>query len=248
MNLKEQTYRIKEIMGLFTESIGKKVVCNNCDWSWDLSDGGKEPYLCHKCGHDNQINEYVLNEQTDGIDDFMTKTVETYPKIKPYSEIIKKFILNSNSKKIEVADFKYPAAGLALHSGVLLNSTIFNYPLPLFLFVVFHEIAHQYQYKKYGDKKMYEFYNDELSLKDAAKTMKQIELVADEFAMRKVREFIKLGLLNRGQEIRQGVYKNIPLLHFEKLISTIKTQLKGKDVNDFNVIANLFYNMLKSDG
>lgn len=247
MNLSEQTYRIKQMMKLFSESDVKKVVCDNCDWSWNLSDGGKEPYLCHKCGNDNQINDYALNEQTDGIDEFITKTIETYPEVEPYSQIIKKFILNSNSKKIEVSNFKYPAAGLALHTGVLLNSNIFKTTLPYFLFVVFHEIAHQYQYKKYGDGKMYEFYNDKLSLEDAAKTMKQIELVADEFAMRKVREFIKLGLLNKGQEIRQGSYKNVPISHFEKLISQIKSQLKGKDVNDFDIIANLFYNMLKSD-
>jgi hypothetical protein len=30
-----------------------KVICNNCDWSWKLSEGGNEPYLCHKCGTDN---------------------------------------------------------------------------------------------------------------------------------------------------------------------------------------------------
>ena len=30
-----------------------KVICNNCDWSWKLSEGGNEPYVCHKCGTDN---------------------------------------------------------------------------------------------------------------------------------------------------------------------------------------------------
>jgi len=38
--------------------VGDKVVCDNCGWSWDISSGGKDPYLCHKCGHDNTpINE-----------------------------------------------------------------------------------------------------------------------------------------------------------------------------------------------
>jgi ribosome assembly protein YihI (activator of Der GTPase) len=30
-----------------------KVKCKGCDWSWDLKDGGSDPYVCHKCGEDN---------------------------------------------------------------------------------------------------------------------------------------------------------------------------------------------------
>ena len=32
----------------------KKIYCGNCDWSWKLSDGGDDPYICHKCGHNNE--------------------------------------------------------------------------------------------------------------------------------------------------------------------------------------------------
>lgn len=31
----------------------KKVECKGCGWSWDLKDGGNDPYVCHKCGKDN---------------------------------------------------------------------------------------------------------------------------------------------------------------------------------------------------
>ena len=34
----------------------EKVVCQECGWSWDLSDGGDDPYTCHKCGHTNENN------------------------------------------------------------------------------------------------------------------------------------------------------------------------------------------------
>jgi ribosomal protein S18 acetylase RimI-like enzyme/DNA-directed RNA polymerase subunit RPC12/RpoP len=33
------------------------VKCSNCGWKWKLKDGGKKPYLCHKCGHDNSKAE-----------------------------------------------------------------------------------------------------------------------------------------------------------------------------------------------
>ena len=32
------------------------VICDNCGWSWELSDGGDDLYMCHKCGHDNSEN------------------------------------------------------------------------------------------------------------------------------------------------------------------------------------------------
>lgn len=55
----------------------KKIECKGCGWSWDLKDGGSDPYMCHKCGQDNTdyykfkisiskedqeyINESILN-------------------------------------------------------------------------------------------------------------------------------------------------------------------------------------------
>jgi tRNA(Ile2) C34 agmatinyltransferase TiaS len=31
-----------------------KVTCDECGWSWKLSEGGHDPYMCHKCGHNNE--------------------------------------------------------------------------------------------------------------------------------------------------------------------------------------------------
>jgi tRNA(Ile2) C34 agmatinyltransferase TiaS len=32
----------------------EKVVCDECGWSWKLSEGGDDLYICHKCGHNNE--------------------------------------------------------------------------------------------------------------------------------------------------------------------------------------------------
>jgi hypothetical protein len=37
-----------------------EVICDNCSWEWNKKDGGKDLYICHKCGHDNTPNK--LNE------------------------------------------------------------------------------------------------------------------------------------------------------------------------------------------
>jgi len=38
--------------------VGDKIVCDNCNWSWKIVDGGDDLFICHKCGHDNTpLNE-----------------------------------------------------------------------------------------------------------------------------------------------------------------------------------------------
>jgi hypothetical protein len=41
------------------------IKCENCGWEWKLDDGGTDPYICHKCRHDNndQIDEYDVDEE-----------------------------------------------------------------------------------------------------------------------------------------------------------------------------------------
>ena len=59
------------IKKLILEQVTKtKVICDNCGWSWNIKDGGKDPYVCHKCGHDNtpkkklkEEEENILNEK-----------------------------------------------------------------------------------------------------------------------------------------------------------------------------------------
>ena len=187
----------------------------------------------------------VLREETQGIEQFLIQVMETYPETEGFIDNIESFIKNSNCKKIEVAAFKYPALGLAVHNGVLFNQLIFKQQLPDFLFIVFHEIVHQYQYKKYGDEKMYEFYLDETDVKEAAIAMKKIEIIADEFANRKVREFVKLGFINAPNRKTLSMYKDVPLNHFERLISQTKDTIRSKNVSSFDEIADIFYNMIK---
>ena len=52
--------KLKDILNEKIE--GSKVICDKCDWHWDISDGYDDgetnPYLCHKCGNDNTpVNE-----------------------------------------------------------------------------------------------------------------------------------------------------------------------------------------------
>jgi hypothetical protein len=45
----DQIRRILEIV----DSEVIKCKGKGCNWKWNLSDGGDDPFICHKCGHDN---------------------------------------------------------------------------------------------------------------------------------------------------------------------------------------------------
>lgn len=165
----------------------------------------------------------LLTEAVEGLDEFKKKTLENYPEIIEYWDVIEKFIRDSECKKIEIEPIKIGIA-VSMINGVLFNKNIFSLPITEFLFTIFHEIAHQYQYKKYGIEKMTSFYSDELPIEDAAKFMYDTEIIADDLATRKLRELQKYGYLE-NLNIPDGYYKLAPLKQFEKLIENIKLAL-----------------------
>ena len=117
-------------------------------------------------------SHYNLLVEQVGLDEFMSIMDQTFPDSVYAMDTIAKFIRQSGCQKIELINFKYPALGAALHDRVILNNQLLKYNFTFFLYAVFHEIAHQYQYKKYGIDKMYGAYVGEIPVEEAAKFIK----------------------------------------------------------------------------
>jgi hypothetical protein len=192
-----------------------------------------------------EIFKTLINEETDGITIFLNKIQSEYDiSDSLYVEMLD-FIEESGCKKIEFAKFNYPALGLALHNGVLINSNMIGDNLSFLIFVIFHEVAHQFQFKKYGDKIMYGVYSGDVSIDEAAKFMKHTEEVADEFAMRKIRELQKKGLIDNNYRANSP-YRNISVQSIKSMIVRFRDDLKSKKITSPNDISKYFYNMVKS--
>jgi len=192
-----------------------------------------------------EIFKTLINEETDGITIFLNKIQAEYDiSDSLYTELME-FIEKSNCKKIEFAKFNYPAIGLALHNGVLINSNMIGDNLSFLIFVIFHEVAHQFQFKKYGDKIMYGVYSGDVSIDEAAKFMKHTEEVADEFAMRKIRELQKKGLIDDNYRANSP-YRNISVQSIKSMIIRFRDNLESKNITSPNDISKYFYNMVKS--
>jgi hypothetical protein len=192
-----------------------------------------------------EIFKTLINEETDGITIFLNKIQAEYDiSDSLYVEMLD-FIEESGCKKIEFAKFNYPAIGLALHNGVLINSNMIGDNLSFLIFVIFHEVAHQFQFKKYGDKIMYGVYSGDVSIDEAAKFMKHTEEVADEFAMRKIRELQKKGLIDDNYRANSP-YRNISVQSIKSMIIRFRDDLESKNITSPNDISKYFYNMVKS--
>lgn len=193
-----------------------------------------------------QTTKRVIKEETEGIDSFIEKLKSKYEISDELKNLIVDFINNSNCKKIEFAGFKVAALGLALHSGVLINTGILNQELEYVLFIILHEIAHQYQFKKYGEDVMYSCYLGEISSKEAAKFMQKTEIVADEFATRKIRELQKKGLI-KNNFVSPQIYKKTPFSAIEWTTNMLRQEIKKNKIQSPEKVSEYFYNMVKSE-
>ena len=187
----------------------------------------------------------ILKEETQGLDVFINEIKSKHKISDELSDTIKNFIVQSGCNKIEFSNFKIGAMGVALHDFVLINKVVLQQKLELLLFIIFHEVAHQYQFKKYGKDIMYDCYLGEVNDEEAAEFMKKTEMVADEFATRKIRELQKKDLIDKNF-IPPSVYKNAPITQIITLIKNIRLQIKQQKITTPEKVSEFFYNMVKA--
>ena len=194
----------------------------------------------------NETQYNLVLEQTSGLDEFLDKVKEKYNINDDFISKIKQFILNSDCKKIMVQNIRMGEA-LALSDRVVITPGVFNNSLGIFLFILFHEIAHQYQFKKYGEETMYSVYVGDTSIEEAAEFMKKTELVADEFARKKVREFVNLGFIPQEDATFNGMYKNVSINQLKGMILQFRNVIRQGRITKPSEVSEFFYNMVKSD-
>lgn len=112
MNLQQTIRRI------LIEEFDKKITCKKCGWSWKFSEGGDEPYLCHKCGNDNSKKESNTKKERlqKSIDEIGLSKVVKMAGIERVSKILgttplqlaQDFFLN---KSFSINDFDVPTGG-----------------------------------------------------------------------------------------------------------------------------------------
>lgn len=191
-----------------------------------------------------RLVKQIIIESAEGIDDFINTISNKYE----ISEELKSEILNtiesSGCKKISIKPIKMGDA-VSLVDQVVLHPNVLRYGLPKFLFILFHELAHQFQFRKYGEEKMLELYLEEISIKDAAEYMFGVEKVADEFGMRKVSTLKRKGLINFSDGQVNKSYAGFTPSRFEYMIKEFRKELKLAKIDNPKKISEFLYNMIK---
>jgi len=187
----------------------------------------------------------ILKENTKRLDPFIDEILSVHKMSNELIDFIKKFIEESNCKRIDFSKFKMGVMGVALETGVLINRTALNQSLPFLLFLIFHEITHQYQFKKYGEKVMYDCYIGNVSEIEGAEFMKHTEEVADDLASRKIRELQKLGLI--GEYTPMQMYKNLPIEQIKMMVNHFRNEMRIKNIQSPKKVSEYFYNIVKSE-
>lgn len=92
---------------------GSTVECEKCDWRWKISDGGKDPYVCHKCGFDNS-DRYGINEFTNKLERDMIKLADILNEAKKQDNTFEDFAETRGKGAEKIADTAKEKGGLAM--------------------------------------------------------------------------------------------------------------------------------------
>ena len=148
--LKDSEYwaYLKGYNPLFEKIVGDSIVCDSCNWTWKIEDGGSDLYICHKCGHDNtpkETNNFfepIKDKQLDLNISSEPSRVDYY-KDHIQNVIPSNFKVEKNKDKIVVSNIK-PKTGLENNlefKELLVSLTIYMMdhinidPLPDLIFI-----------------------------------------------------------------------------------------------------------------
>jgi|TARA_B100001094_G_scaffold114204_1_gene110181 hypothetical protein len=109
--------------------VGDKIHCDNCNHSWEIKDGGKDLYLCHKCGYNNPINE---NLKELGITDFKSLFKKMPPQLQKRVLNLKNF-----GQRLD----KHPEGNVLKHTIMVVNRSIKDNDIDIAIAAMFHDIG-----------------------------------------------------------------------------------------------------------
>lgn len=230
------------IRRIIREEITKeKVICDKCGWSWKLSEGGEDKYVCHKCGHDNaEVKKSNLEIVFDRLsENFPEEHKDKLIKIRNFVEdYIRKNDYNVKFSKHCNTGFQ----GVRTNKEIIICNPSNLGSLGDFLYTIFHEIRHESQITRIKMDNPISDYD----LNDFEKIYDQyweMELDADQFAKNMIAKFVStfdLPLDLSKKFFRLSLYiKSYPSMSLyirntlQSIIDTIKDlRSRGIEVKD----------------
>ncbi len=172
--------------------------------------------------------------RVDGLIGFISQLRSTRPDLSESSLTeIQKFIELSGCKRIRFARMSDRAMGISKTNECVINQDLIKLPLQYLVYILLHEIVHQYQYKKYGKDYMLDVYLDELCLEQAVQTLLHAERVADRLSISRTTRMIgKNMIVPRYLNIKDTTQLKKHIVEIRKAVSTLN--LKSiEEINEY---------------
>lgn len=159
---------------------------------------------------------------------------------------LKSDIEKSDTKGIYYAEFRQPALGFVTTNSVYINKMLLNSDCGDLLFTIFHELAHQHQYRKYGNDMTSLIYRSNSNIDVILDKILDIEYVADEFATRKLREYEKIpGLSTLSKRVHLAKkHKFIDKNQIKMMISQFKSVIDSYQFKSDEELTTMLYNSI----
>jgi hypothetical protein len=149
---------------------------------------------------------------------------------------IEKFISSSGCKSFKFLPLKSTTGGISAPDYCIISSNLDYLPLNIYLYIILHEIAHQFQYKKYGKDVALSVY-DSTPISESLDKLLFLESQADRLAIFKLKQLNKKHNLN----LEIPPYRYLGMKDTSKLkryIEETKKEVSSAKLTDIESINN----------
>jgi predicted metal-dependent hydrolase len=161
-------------------------------------------------------------------------------------EELKHFIYNSGCKSIRFDDMSMKALGISKTDECVLSYKVLEiYPEYMF-YIILHELAHQYQYKKYGKNLTLDIYNDKLEIEYAVEKLLWLEKIADRLAIKKMKYIFNI-CKKEPIDIKPRYLNLTDTEYLKTYILKIREDVKNFELKTIEDINNYIHKTIKNE-
>ena len=185
------------------------------------------------------------NEKVKGLDTFLSKLHIAFKDI-PVDLLldVKEFIENSRCQEIRFEPLN-GALGIALTDVCIISTHALTASLQNALYIIFHEVAHHFQYTKHGERFVEELYFDRMNIDKAVDFLLKTEITADRYAINKVKQLFSIYFPNKPVLIK-SLYKSQSREYIKNHLLAIRNVVKKQGLTTGEEVNQLIYNSVKA--
>ncbi len=148
---------------------------------------------------------------------------------------IEDFVKSSGCKSFIFLPLKSTTGGVSTYERCVISSNIEFLPLNIYLYIILHEISHQFQYSKYGKDIALPVYDGSIDIDSATQHLLYLESTADRLALSKLRHLNNKH--NLGLVIPPPRYLNMKdTSRLKKYVENLQIEVKANNLKSIESI------------